>query len=1095
LLDKLKRIHHFAAQSDGASSHPKNSTTTRLIAQKKPKRYGIRPILIGIVLSQTFGLIMKKLLLSLAVLLACAMTLSAQRTVTGTVVDESAEALIGATILVKGTSIGTVSDINGNFSINVPADAAALQFSYTGFKTQEVPLTAANVYNVVLIADVAIIEDIVVVGYGTQQKRDVTGTIATIKGSEIANLAVQSFDQALQGRAAGVNVNIPNGVLNNPPVIRVRGINSINLSSFPLIVIDGIPTYTGDVGSNSAANNPLSNINPADIESIDILKDASAAAIYGSRASAGVVLITTKRGQKGRTRVNYDNWAGWTQPARLFDLLNAEQYVTIKNEAARNAGLPDQFFLETRDGRPIDTDWYDEVFRTGFSHNHNLGFSGGGDNTNFYISLGYTSQEGMIKRNEFERYSARLNLDHRVGKLLSLGTTVNYANNFNSAPNTGSLPGQAFNTAGLGRIPLITAPIVSPRNPDGSYNIAGNNQIGRGPNLQQTGFYNPLPIIELNTFTSEGNQIQASAYGQLNLLPNLSLRTQYGVDNLILEDISFASPIHGDGFGAGGSASNINRSNKRWNWQTILNYDLALGERHKLGFLLGNEQQYTEINRWGATRVQIADPFFTTFQGNFTTINPLGNFQGENFLLSYFGRVNYNFGRKVLLSANIRQDEYSAFAEGRKAGVFWGASLGYALSEEAFWQNAFGSTINYFRVRGSYGEVGNNNGIGDFASLSTYGSGLYGPSTTLVFNQAGNPELSWETSKKTDVGINFGLFNDRIQGEITYFENLIDGLILNAPQAPSKGIPGNTIATNIGSMKNTGWEFGLNGTVVRSGKFSWNSNFNIALLRNEVLSLTDDGSDIFGATSGLETANITRIGESVGSIYAVETAGVNPATGQRVFINRQGQQVQYSHVVPTGQSRWTFFDGTPAPPVAVATDGQVYGPTIPKWFGAWDNTLRYGNLDFNVQLNYAGGNYIYNGTKAGLRDMRFWNNHTDLLNRWQREGDVTNIPRVVFGDNVSNGSAIIMSENVEKGDFLRVRNVTLGYTIMPAFIRRANITNLRVYANVHNALLFTGYTGTDPEVSTNGNANLTPGVDRNSVPMARTFTFGLNLGF
>lgn len=1039
---------------------------------------------------------MKKLWVVLTLILFSSAAVLAQRTIRGVVSGANGEPLIGANVLVKGTSVGAVTDLDGAFSLGLPADATVLVISYTGYETEEVAITASNEYLVSLVESALGLDEVIVVGYGTQQKRNITGTVASIKGDELANMSVQSFDQALQGRAAGVNVSLPNGVLNNTPVFRVRGINSINLSSFPLIVIDGVPTFTGDFSQNSSSNNILSNLNPSDIQSIEILKDAAAAAIYGSRAAAGVVLITTKRGKQGKTKVTYDAWASWAKVNRLPDMLDANEYLEVKNEAATNANLAQQFFPMTINGETVNTDWFDYVYRTGFSHNHSLSFSGGSDKTTYFLSMGYTNQEGMIVANEFERKSARLNLDHKVSKLLGLGASVGYSDNFNKAPNTGSLPGQAFNTAGLGRIPLITSPLVGPYNEDGSYNIASNNQIGRGPSLQQTGFYNPVPIIDLNSFTSEASQVQASVFANITPIEGVTFRTQYGIDNVLTENISFQSPVHGDGFGTNGSATNSIINNQRWNWQNTLQYDLMLAEKHNFSLLVGNEQQATKANNWGANRTQIADPFFTTYQGNYTTITASGNGQGENYLLSYFGRLNYDFNRKYLLTFNVRQDEYSAFAPGKKKGIFWGTSAGWTISEENFWQNSLGKVITYLRLRGSYGEVGNNNGIGDFASLSLYGSGLYAPDATLAFSQAGNPDLSWETSKKTDVGINFGLLNDRITGEITYFQNLIDGLILAAPQSPSKGIPGNSISTNIGSMQNTGWEFGLSGTVLRKGKLSWNTNFNFTFMTNEVKELAAGNADILVATAGLETANIIRVGESIGSLFVVETRGVNPANGRRIFVNSKGEEVQYTHVVASGQSRWTYLDGRTASAVNQSADGKIYGPTIPKWYGAWDNTLRYGNLDFNVQLQYSGGNYIYNGTKAGMRDMRFWNNHTDVLDRWTETNTSGSVPRVVLGDNISNGSGIQISENVEKGDFLRVRNVTLGYSV-PAkvFGSQVKISNLRVYANINNALLFTKYSGTDPEVSTNGNTNGAPGVDRNSVPMPRTFLVGLNVGF
>ncbi len=1053
---------------------------------------------------------MKQVLLGLALLLVSATLALAQRTVTGKVTDDTGEPLVGATVTAPGTSAGTTTDVSGMFRLSVPENAAALKFSYTGFLDQEVPLTADSDYSVTMAVNPASLQEVVVVGYGTQQKRAITGTVSSVKGEDIAQLPAQSFDQLLQGRAAGVNVSIPNGVLNNPPVFRVRGISSINLSSFPLIVIDGVPTYTGDISQNSAANNPLSNINPNDIESIDILKDASATAIYGSRASAGVVLITTKRGQKGKTKVSYDAWAGWTQATRTPDVLNAEEYVLIKNEAAKNAntggGTP-QYFLDTINGQLVDTDWADYIYQTGFSHNHGLSFSGGSDQTTYYLSLGYTNQEGMVVKNTFQRMSTRLNLDHKLNKRINVGGNIGYSNNENKAPNTGSLNGQAFNTSGIGRLAFVTAPIVSPYRYDADgnllegnakYNITGS-ALGLGKNKQSVGFVNPVPIIDLNRFTSEADQIQASAYAQLEILKGFSLKTMYGIDNFVMENISFQSPVHGDGFGANnGLAQNNVIRNNRWNWQNLLNYDILLmDDKFGIGVLLGNEQQRTTSEGWGAVRTQIGDPFFTSYQGSYGTNNPAANFQGENYLLSYFGRVNFEYNRRYYATINVRQDEYSAFADGEKKGTFWGASAGWTLSEERFWQNSsLGKVVNFLKIRGSYGTVGNNIGINDFASLSLFGSGLYGAIPTISFNQIGNRNLSWETSKKTDVGLVFGLFNDRLQGEYTYFENLIDGLILNIPQSPSKGIPNNIIPGNIGSMKNTGHEFGFSATIMRRGKFSWTSNVNLTLIKNEVLDLIEPDPnvvdpDILVTTSTLETTNIIRVGESVGSVFAIETKGVNPANGQRIFVLADGTEVQYSH-----PGKYTLLNGDPAPRnPSLVVDGKIYGPALPTWFGGWDNTFTYGGIDLNVQVNYAGGNYIYNGSKAGLRDQRFWNNHVDVLDRWTEDNTDGTIPRVVFNDNVSNGSAFAISENVEKADFLRIRNITLGYRLPSRLLERANIANLRVYGNVNNGFLFTNYSGTDPEVSTNGNTPGGPGVDRNTVPMARSYTVGINLGF
>lgn len=1041
---------------------------------------------------------MRRSLLFLFFCVTAFYALAQERTVTGRVTStEDGGALPGVNVIIKGSSTGTATDADGKFSITVPNSATSLVFTFIGLESKEVPIGERTVVDVSLALDVTQLSEVVVVGYGTQSKRDLTGSIASVKGSDIALAPVQSFDQALQGRAAGVNITTPNGVLNNPPVIRIRGVNSINLSSYPLIVIDGVPTFTGNNSSNSAANNPLGNLNPADIESIEILKDASASAIYGSRASSGVILITTKRGSKGKSKITYDGWVGFSEPVRLFDLLNAEQYMTIKNEARANNGQA-AAFLPTKDanGNTIDTRWYDYVYQTGFSHSNNLSFSGGSELTTYYMSLGYTKQEGMLKKNEFERTVAKVNIDHKVYENFKVGVDLNYSNSLSSSPNSGSLPGQAFATGGLGRLPLVTAPNVGPYLLDGSYSTDGAN-IGRMSNTEQSGFYNPVIILDKDRFISDGNQIVGSVFANWEVIKGLSLRTSYSINRLYIEDESYQSPLNGDGFSPGGSATKIYRKNQRWNWQNTIQYDFKVADDHNISALVGGEQQYTTDERWGANRTTSSDNFFDTYQGNFANIVPTGNFITENYLLSYFGRVNYDFAKKYFATFNIRRDGYSAFAKGNKYGNFYGGSLGYAISEEAFWKNSSDllKLINFFKVKASYGIVGNNQGIGDFVSLSQYGAGLYGSAYTLAFSQVGAFNLTWETSKKTDIGFNFGLLDDKIQGEVVYYSNLVDGLILEVPQSPSKGIPSNGLFDNLGVMKNQGVEITLSATPIRKEHFSWNVSANLTTLKNRVTELNDPSAELRSQTSGLETANITKVGYPIGSIVAVPTAGVNPENGRRIFIKKDGTQVQYDHSAPSA-SRWTkVSDGTATTAPTAVADGQIYGPTLPSWYGGFDNTFKYKNFDLGVFIQFSGGNYIYNGTKAGLRDMRFWNNSTDVLDRWTPENKNGSIPRVVYTDNVSNGSSFPISENVEKGDFIRLRNVSFGYTLQRSLLDKLKISNARVYAQVQNAFLITDYTGIDPEISTNGNSNVTPGVDRNSVGQARTYTVGLSLSF
>ena len=483
--------------------------------------------------------------------------LAQQRTLTGRVIGSDGVGLPGVTVLVKGGSQGTATDIDGKYNLAVPPTAATLVFSFVGYDSREAKIGEQTTINVTLTSNPTGLDEVVVVGYGTQSRRDLTGNVASVAGKEIATLPVQSFDQALQGRAPGVNITTPNGVLNASPVIRIRGVNSISLSGSPLIVIDGIPTYSGNLSAvSSVPNNPLSNLNPADIESVDVLKDASATAIYGSRGSNGVILVTTKSGKKGQSHLAYETWVGLSTPVRLYKVLGAQDYMDIKNEAVRNLnanraalGAPATNVEGFRpsynaDGSLVDTRWYDYIYRTGVSTNHSLNFSGGTDKTSYYTSVNYSNQKGMIKNNEFRRYAARLNVDHKLFNRFTVGVRFNYSNTRNLSPNTGSVGDAAFGSAGIGRSPLVLPPNVSAYNPDGSYNVnyalygAG---IGPGANLNPTsttgapllpGYYNPVVDLENSYFSSEGNEIQGNVYANWELVKGLNLRTTFGIDNI-----------------------------------------------------------------------------------------------------------------------------------------------------------------------------------------------------------------------------------------------------------------------------------------------------------------------------------------------------------------------------------------------------------------------------------------------------------------------------------------------------------------------------------------------------------------------------------
>lgn len=1049
----------------------------------------------------------KNVLLLLAMLFFCLGASYAQsRTVTGTVTSvDDGSTLPGVSVMVKGTTKGTQTDADGKFRLDGVSGTETLIFSFVGFNSKEEAVGNRSIINVAIGASEGALDELVVVGYGTQRRQEFTGSASTIKGSTIAERPVQSFAQGLTGQASGVNIIQPNGLLNNPPVIRVRGLSSLSLSSFPLIVVDGIPISTGDVSSNSATNNPLGDINPADIESIDILKDAASAAIYGSRAAAGVLLITTKKGKSGKAKLNFDTWMGFSNPVRLPEVLNAQQYMDHKNMAIANAlalnpnavaasqrNDKNQSFLPNYDanGNLIDTDWSDVVYRTSFSQNYNASLQGGTDKTSYYFSAGLTDQNGFLKANSFQRKSGRLNLTHEATNWLKLNMNINYINSLNNAPNSGSNDGGAFATSGLGRIAVAQVPNLPAYKADGTYNLE-NNTVGRMNNLLPAQFPNAAPLIDLDKNTSETARFFTNLGAEIKLLEGLTFKTSYSWDNRNTENQQFWNPLNGDGWSYEGYAYNNNVKSNNWNWINTLNYSKSFAEKHNVSLVIGSDAQKTRTTGWGINRQRLADYFFDHVQGTYINNLAAGNSINEIAFLAYLGSFSYNFNNKIFLSANFRRDGNSQLSAQNRWGNFGGVSAGWTISEEEFFKNSgLSGTISNLRLKGSWGVVGNGNMPNAYGSYSLFTAALYGELPLLRYGQAGNPNLKWETSTQTNFGIDLGLFNDKVKVEASYYNKDIDNMILEVQQAPSKGIPDNKILSNVGAMYNRGFELSVSATPIARNDFSWNTTLNFSTNKNMVTALVSDDSQLLQNTSGLELSSITRVGYSAAQIYGVKSIGVNPDNGRRIFETLDGKQVQYMH--HGGVNAWTYLDGTRAS--SVASQLQVLGGTIPTWYGGFNNNFMYKNFDLALNFTYSGGNYIYNGSRAGLRDQRVWNNSTDVLNSWKNPGDITDVPKAIYGDNISNGSAFLISDNVEKGDFLRLQNVTLGYKL-PSIFGNSGISNIRIYAQVNNAFLLTKYTGVDPEISTNGNNNLSSGVERNVIPQGRQITFGANIGF
>lgn len=1024
-------------------------------------------------------------------------------TLSGTVIDVKTKLpLQGATISISGSTNEVLSEANGAFKISTYKKLpVTLQVSFVGYQKREITTNTTDGNVIELQESVTQLSDVVVVstGYSSLSKKTFTGSAVQIKSAQLKNRPAQSFDQLLGGQASGVDIIQTSGVLNNAPTFRIRGLNSISSGLYPLIIVDGVAVFTGLVGGQ-VGNNPLSDINPADIESIDILKDASATAIYGSRAANGVVIINTIKGKQGKAKVDYNGWVSFSTPFNLPTLLKARDYVTIKNEAMVNAGQTPGFALQTLDdGTIVDTDWYKTAYRTGVSHNHDVSISGATATTHYYLSLGYSDQNGILKRNGFERKAVRLNLDHEVIKNVTIGTNVTFSNSYNDGPYSGSLPGQYIQTDAIARLLNILPPNVAVYNPDGTYNIQDNVRVGYGANVSNAGqpgyvgifnAYNAQLIMDKNIYSSESNTLIGNVYAEWNLLKGLKLKTSYGLNHLDVENKEFLNPVHGGGATSGGRATNSTSKFKRSDWTTTLSYSKTLFEKHNLNLLAGYEEIYTTVDGWGASRTGITDPSYTSYQGGWANIAATANNQTANGFVSYFSNLNYNFDKRYLLSASFRRDGYSGLADGSKYGNFLGGSVGWNVSEENFFRNSsLVNIISSLKLRGSYGQVGNID-IGDFPALSLYRSGTYAGIATLGLSQAGNANLRWEKSTKTDVGLNVSFLDGALSLEADYYKSVIDGIILDARQAPSKGIPGSSIKSNVGSMYNQGIELGINAAILQRKNFSWNASLNFSTLKNKVTILSD-GNDIY-APSNFGIQNMTREGYSVGSIWAVTTKGVNPENGQRIYINRDGQEVQYNHA---GSPRWTYVkDGTAAPAIDNYLDGAIQGNSLPTYYGGFNNTFIYKSFDLAINFTFSGGNKIYNGTRANLMDQRYFNNGDWILNRWTTPGQKTDIPRPVYGDNISSGFVISNSALVEDGSYIKLKNVSLGYKLPAGRLTANKVSSARLYVQATNLFLITNYTGSDPEISINGNS-IQSGKDHNSLVNAQVFTIGLNVGF
>lgn len=1039
---------------------------------------------------------MRKFLCLLMAVIAMTSSSWAQQTITGRISDDKGTPIPNVSIQIKGTQTGTVSNIDGNFSLSVPANAKTLVFSSVGLVTQEVNIGSKTFFNITLqnAAD-ATMQEVVVVGYGaTQRKSQVTSSISKVDPAPIATLVTPSVDKQLGGRAAGVQVTNPSGLVNQPPRIRIRGVNSISGVRDPLFVLDGVPVPTGGF-SGVTSDNLLADINPADIESVEVLKDGAAAAIYGSRAANGVVLITTKKGKSATPRVNYSGTFGYSQPSKRFDVLTGDEFVTIANAKLAAAGQAAQAFNPNH----INTNWQDVIFRkTAQSQIHNLSVEGSNDKTNYYLSFNYSNQEGLLVTNAAKRYAVRANIDQRISKWLKISNyiTLSRSEDFNQNNGGNSLSGAVYNA--IRALPDVS-PYDTANKKFGGYNITADGKaLGMGSNtrLIDNNNTNIAFVLDKNKFRSTKHRIIDNFGLDIKPFDWLTYTSKVNLDYITLNDFEALNPLHGDGQSVGGDFFNQSANNLIWTLQNYFNFNKQLGS-HTVSATVGSEYRDQTSNSFFGEGTGVADPFFmqqNIISNSYTTQFSGGGYsQGPSFL-SYFARANYDYKGKYFVQGSFRRDGLSRFAPDKRWGNFPGVSAGYKISQEDFYANsALSHVINEMKLRASWAKVGNQ-GIagGNFAYLNLYGLAPYGSLSGIAASQVGNANLTWETSKKTDFGVDLGILHDRITVTADYFSNRNDNLVLQALLPTSLGVPGNAIYRNIGDMKNTGIELSVNATIVKNHDFRWDLGVNYTNQNNKVLSLYQNKDQNVTAGSGATYA-ILRVGESLNSLYGYRYAGVNPSNGNPMYYKADGTKIQ-GNITDTKYYTVNADGSLGTATTLSGSDQTILGNSLVKWFGGITSTLNYKGFALDMLWRYAGGNKIMNITRQeSLLNQGFTNSGREILNRWTKPGDVTDVPRVWYGrDNFINLNNNATSRFIEDGDFIRLDNLQLTYLIGNSLLNRISkggIKSFRVFVQGQNLVLITKYKGLDPD-------NIgEQGADYNTIPSARTISFGLNVGF
>jgi len=993
----------------------------------------------------------------------CLLAISAfgqQKTITGVVTDKTdGLPIIGATVIIHGTSVGTATDMSGRYSIPAkPGDIIVIR--YVGMKTREFTVGAENVIDAEMELDDVGLDEIVVVGYGSAIKRELTGAITKVETKGIAEIPSASFESAIQGKTSGVFIEQASGKLGETIKMRIRGSSSVSANNQPLYVVDGVPITAENLSNTSnQPTSPLADLAMTDVESIQILKDASAAAIYGSRASNGVVIIQTKRGKAGATKFDVQYTTGISEPSHLIDWLNGAQYLELFNESMDNVSDSEGYvwgwklkedIWETYVGDSwddgYDTDWQKEAFQKGSLNRINVSASGGTEKTRYYAGLSYDDTKGILRGNNMNKLSARLNLDQQATEKFGFGMQMNVIRNEMERVQNDN----AFATP----LQLVAqSPLTPVYDPE------------TGELNTNTIYYNGLISLrdEINNQTSF--RTLTNLYASYKIVKDLTFRSEFGTDIYDLREKNFWGRLTITG-SPEGEAQNRSVRVINYNWENYLTYDKTFGVHHVN--LVGG-MSYQESNTIGSDIQAKGFPSddFTNISSA-AEVTVFDGWEETTTYLSYFARANYKVNEKYFFTLSGRVDGSSRFGVENRYGFFPAASAGWIITQEDF-MSGIKDVLSYLKVRTSYGITGNS-GIPDYAHLALYSAVNYAGRTALEAIQLQSRELGWENTAQFDGGVDFGLFNNRLTGEFDYYIKKTTDLLLYRTLPSTSGYQG--VWNNVGELENKGIEFALHSNNL-TGKFIWTTDLNMSFNQNKIIDI--DGPEI--TPNGI---NYVIEGQPIGVFKMVKYAGVDSSNGDALY-----------YVSADSDETTNNFN---------LAETQIVGSPNPKFTGGFNNYFEYAGFDLNLLISFVYGNMVYNGGGVYQSANADWfdNQTVDQMNRWQNPGDITDVPQARLGD--GNGTKT-SSRYLSDASYARIRNINLGYTLPKNITNRIKMSSVRVYLGVQNLYTLTNYKGWDPEVNYTGtgrstqNTNIIQGYDFYTAPQARTYTLGINLSF